>query len=309
MRLDFKILWFDNQPDDVRTQIEEIKDYLVEVGFVPHIVIEHDGTNVKELGEQQEFFDEFDLVVVDYDLGQPDQNGDWVAKQIRRHFGFTDIIFYSGKRPDQLRELVFQGGIDGVYCFNRPALAEKLNGHIDQVMRRLSRLEAMRGLAMGVVGRCDDELKSLLLKAFAVAAPEQQASLDDKLTKIVSDSRESGMRKFETCGNFEERMQSRSVTSFTLYKLALFLLKGDERCSAKRELLVEYDAKVLEPRNRLAHAIERRTETGWAVEASGKDPITTAEFPKLRKDLAAHLDNICQITSIVSTRENDVASE
>ena len=300
MRLEFKILWFENQPQDVRTQVEEIEEHLRAVGFIPHIEMVPDGSNVESFGRSQELYDDFDLVVVDYDLGHPGQNGDWVAKQVRRHFGFTDIIFYSGKRPGDLRKLVQEGGVDGVYCFNRPDLAEKLTIHIDQVMRRLSRLEAMRGLAMGVVGRCDDELKSILLYAFEKSAHEERKNFEEKLGELVDSARQVGERNFENCTNFEEKLQSRSVTSFTLYKLVLHILKGDGRCIPERKFLCDYNDHVLEPRNRLAHAVEKRTENGWAVESETKPALTVADFPELRKNLASHLKNIYGILPLLN---------
>lgn len=299
MRLEFKILWFENQPNDVKTQVEEIKEHLFEVGFIPEIRMVPDGSTIEQLGEEQSRYDEFDLVVVDYDLGHPGKNGDWVAQQVRRYFGFTDIIFYSGKKPGELRELVFKGGIDGVYCFNRPDLAEKLATHIEQVMRRLSRLEAMRGLAMGVVGRCDDEFRSLLLRAFDNAGEHLKRQLDTHLDELVISARDTSAASFGKCSTFEEKLSSRSVTSFTLFKLVMFLLKGDGRCVDQRKLLSEYDPKVLEPRNRLAHAIESRRDSGWCVESQTKPTITIDDFPQLRKNLAIHLENIRSIAPLL----------
>lgn len=299
MRLEFKILWFENQPNDVRTQVEEIEDHLRAVGFIPDILMVPDGSNIEKYGEDQSRYDDFDLVVVDYDLGRPGKNGDWVAQQVRRYFGFTDIVFYSGKKPAELRKMVFEGGIDGVYCFNRPDLADKLATHIEQVMRRLSRLEAMRGLAMGVVGRCDDEFRSLLLRTFESAGEQDRKSLEGQLEDLVTSARDVGAAAFQKCTTFEEKLSSRSVTSFTLYKLVMFLLKGDPRCVAQRKLLSEYDPRVLEPRNRLAHAIEVRTAFGWSVESQTKPAITLDDFPTLRKDLAVHLGNIRSIAPLL----------
>jgi len=299
VRLDFNILWFENQPNDVRAQVDEIEEHLQGVGFVPHVEMKPNGNDVEALGLQQERFDEFDLVVVDYDLGHPEQNGDWVAKQVRRHFGFTDIIFYSGKKPGELRKLVYDGGIDGVYCFNRPELAEKLAAHIDQVTRRISRLEAMRGLAMGIVGRCDDDLRSLLTTAFGKLDGDGREKMEAKLDSLVASAREIGQKKFEQCKTFDEKLSSRSVTSFTLYKMGMFLLDGKAHCADQRAVLTAYDPEVLEPRNRLAHAIETKTAEGWVVETPSKPDITLADFPKLRTDLARHLGNIRSLAPLL----------
>jgi hypothetical protein len=302
MRLEFRILWFENQPNDVRTQVEETEEHLRSIGFVPRILMVPDGSEIEKYGEQQSKYDEFDLVVVDYDLGNPEKNGDWVAGQVRRNFGFTDIIFYSGKKPGQLREMVFHEGIDGVYCISRPDLADKLASHIEQVMRRLSRLEAMRGLAMGVVGQCDNELKKLLLLSFSELGAEKKLELDSKLRDLVLSAREIGKSHFDKCESFADRLSSRSVTSFTLYKLAMYILKGNVKCVAQRRLLADYDPHVLEPRNRLAHATETRTDAGWSVETEAMPPITINDFPKLRKDLAIHLNNIFSIGPLLTKK-------
>jgi hypothetical protein len=305
MRLDFKILWFENQPNDVRTQMEDIEEHLRSVGFIPKICMIPDGSNIDALGKEQSRYDECDLVVVDYDLGHPSKNGDWVAQQVRRYFGFTDIIFYSGKKPNELRKMVFDNNIDGVYCFNRPDLADKLATHIDQIVRRLSRLEAMRGLAMGIVGRCDDDLRALLLHTFEVADGHERQNLETKLDDFVNSSRKVSQNSFEKCADFTDKLNSRSVTSFTLYKLALFTLKGKPQFSELRKILVSYNPKVLEPRNRMAHATERKTADGWAVESDDKPSITIADFPALRKDLASHFANIRAIARLAGVEVAD----
>lgn len=299
MRLEFKILWFENQPKDVKTQIEEIDEYIREAGFIPIICIEKDASNVEALGERQEAFDDFDLVVVDYDLGDLDRNGDWVAQQIRRHFGFTDIIFYSGKKPGQLRELVCKGNIDGVYCFNRPDLAEKLAVHIDQVVRRISRLEAMRGLSMGIVGKCDDELRLILRGAYSQGDQSAQAALDAQLDDLVERAQRSSVKRYGECRKFADKLNSRAVSSFTLSRLVQYHIRGDQRCDTAREILNGYEAAVLMPRNVLGHAIEERTESGWIVRATDAPDITVNDFRELRKNMAIHLANIRSIGSLL----------
>lgn len=301
MRLEFKILWFENQPKDVKTQVEEIEEYLSDAGFIPIVCMEKDASNLEALASTQETFDDFDLVVVDYDLGDPDRNGDWVAQQVRRYFGFTDIIFYSGKKPGQLRELVYKGDIDGVYCFNRPDLAEKLAVHIDQVVRRLSRLEAMRGLAMGVVGKCDDELKRVLLSAYKAGNSASQADLEGQLDSLIERAQKSSTRRYAECRKFSDKLNSRAVSSFSLSRLLQYLIRGDDRCTAERELLVRYEEDVLRPRNVLGHATEERTEAGWVIRPADAPEITAKDFQQLRKNMAIHFSNIRAIGSIVGS--------
>lgn len=295
MRLEFKILWFENQPQDVRTQLEEIEDHIREAGFVPRVQMVIDTTTINALTEQQRLYDDFDLVVVDFDLGDPGMNGDHVAEIVRRNFGFTDIIFYSGHKTVDLRKLVHDRQIDGVYCFARPDLPERLGMHIDQVVRRLSRLEAMRGLAMGTVGKCDDEFRSILRAEHASSPPKKQTEMDEALSKLVASAAKLQSERFAACASFEDRLVSRAVTSFHLQKLALQITKGRQSCAERRKALARYNDEVLSPRNTLGHAVETRGEGGWEVSSSGAPPISSADFPSLRRNMANHLENICSL--------------
>ena len=295
MRLDFRILWFENQPDAVKAQREDIIEYIGSMGFVASVQMEESAANLEALAAAHEKYDEYDLVVVDYDLGEPGKNGDWVAQQVRRRFGFTDIIFYSGKKPGDLRKMVCDASIDGVYCFNRPQLAEKLADHIDQVVRRLSRLEAMRGLTMGVVGKCDDELRKILHAIYLASDDAGKAKLNLAFDDAVARAASSSAEKYGRESKFVGKLASRAASSFVLYKVALAILRAYDGVAAQRDKLGAYKEEVLDPRNVLGHATEEQAEDGWVVTSTTAPPIGTADFPRLRQQLASHLDNVRSI--------------
>jgi len=292
-------LWFENQPQDVRTQVEEIEDCVKDAGFIPRIQMEVDTTNLDALGKQQQVFDEFDLVVVDFDLGKDNMSGDDVALTVRRSFGFTDIIFYSGQKTVDLRKLVNERQIDGVYCIERQRLAERLAVHIEQSVKRMSRLEAMRGLTMGTVGKCDDEIREFLRAKFKSCIEGKQAEMSALVDELVNDAARLQTERYQKCETFEEKLASRAVTSFHLQKLALAVLKGDEGGAELRKVLTRYDAEVLKPRNTLGHAVEIRGERGWEVSSHGEDPISSKDFPKLRLDMGTHVENIFRLRPLL----------
>jgi len=301
MRLDFNILWFENQPDDVATTITEIREHLAEAGFNPLIDIEVDPSNLGALSKRQQDFNDFDLVLVDWDLGSPDMQGDEVADEVRRHFGFTDIIFYSGKAVADLRGMIHKRQIDGVYCMPRDRLTDRLRDHIDEVVKRLSRLESMRGIAMGVVGRCDNDLRRFLSVIHDKADDSGRVLLASKLDEIVSAGQQSAVKKYAECQDFASRLDSRAVTSFHLQKLALAVTKGHNRYAECRKLLCEYDKQVLSPRNSLGHSIEKRGDYGWEVETLNGETLTVDDFVTLRNDFHVHLANIAKIAEIAGS--------
>lgn len=299
MRLEFTILWFENQPADVQTQMEEIEEHIREVGFVPDIRMEVNADNLEALSANQMLYNDYDLVVVDYDLGAPGLNGDHVAQSVRSTFGFTDIIFYSGQKTVDLRKLVHDQQIDGVYCLERTSLAERLGSHIEQVVERLSRLESMRGLLMGTVGKCDDILRDLLLEVHGRSPAAEQRHLADTLDGYVQDVLQHQGDRYATCNTFEQKLASRAVSSYHLQRLVLHITRGNEAYRDQRELLTRYNDEVLNPRNILGHAAEERTDQGWTVTSLGNPPIGTQDFPKLRRDMVTHLHNVAELQRLM----------
>ncbi|WP_440409443.1 hypothetical protein [Neorhizobium petrolearium] len=296
--MDFAILWFENQLRDLVGQIGELEHHISEAGFIPKIVYQPDSKELAKLSARQENFHEFDLVVVDWDL-DGDDKGDEVARQVRRRFGFTDIIFYSGKKPDDLRDMVKQKAIDGVYCIHRRDLIEKMIQRVDYVVAGMSRLAAMRGLSMGVVGQCDMELKSLVAEAYELVDRSVREKAISELDELVSSGQKKQMLAYEACGDLSARLDSRAISSFHLWKLAMMLIKGNPRFTKERKLLAEYDMEVLKPRNALGHAIEIEREGQWEIQIRDAGPMTSADFPKLRKAFASHISNIKAIRALL----------
>lgn len=296
MRLEFNILWFENQPEDVATQMDEIKEHTEAAGFRANLFVQPNADDLDALAQRQEKFHDFDLVVIDWDLGGDGMQGDELAHRCRTRFGFTDIVFYSGKRPNELREMVYTRGIDGVYCMSRGELVASLTEHIDEVVKRLSRLEAMRGVSVGAVGRCDEMLRTSLRRIYAGMDGDARQEADDYLAKCVASGAEAGKKGYDTCNTFDDRLDCRSVTSFTLWKVASHLVKRRGDLKQRYEILKRYNDEALEPRNRLGHAVEEQGQDGWIVASETKPAIGQADFPKLRRDLLVHLDNLSRLS-------------
>lgn len=300
MRLEFNILWFENQPQDIKAQIEEVEDHLRAASFIPKIDMQQDTTRVRDLAERQQQFDDYDLVVVDFLLGESEMTGAQVAREVRKGFGFTDIVFYSGYTTADLRKHVYELEIDGVYCIPRTDLVDRLCLRIDQAVRRLSRLEAMRGLAVGIVGKCDDAFRGMLLAEHDAADAQSKAAMVHALDDAVASAAESSRKGYSACATFEDRLGSRAVTSFHLQKLALAVTKRRTSCANERAILKKYNNEVLEVRNTLGHASEIPTDSGWALTSRGGAQITPDTLPNLRQALARHRDNIATLCAILA---------
>lgn len=292
MRLQFTILWFENQIDGVTGAIEALRDQLEQEGF--DLVVEHqqDDSQLVELSQRQALYHDFDLVVVDYDLGDAAKRGDEIARELRQGFSFTDIVFYSGQPASVLRELIYKREIDGVYCVERRSLRDSLLSLVETIVERISKLEAMRGLAVAACSRADDLLRDVLVAAYAVAPDDKKNALLTTLDKEVGDSSERILAGYTRLQSFEEKVRSRACSSFLLLKTIRHLLQDINANKPEAEVLRAFQCEVLEVRNILGHAVEVKTDRGWEIISDNGKSISRREFSTYRSNFRKHLKNL-----------------
>lgn len=307
MRLEFKVLWFENQMDDVKQAAVSLKRELAKHGLQLDLNEQRDATNLESLAKHQELYHDFDLVVVDWDLGGGQPTGDQVAKRIRLSFGFTDIIFYSGNATERLRDFVKDQAIDGVYCCGRRELRQKLIEHAEYVVERLSRLEAMRGLAVVSASRGDECMRQLLRAAYARMTPEAGKELiriiDDYVGKSIDKSRE----EYSKIADIDGKIASRALTSIILFKASKYAIEVLSRempeCAKHLEIMKEYLVEVIQPRNLLGHVVETREDAGWVVQGKSGQKITKKDLSDIRKHLRTHLENFAALSACLVVAE------
>ena len=304
MRLEFKVLWFENQMDGVQQAVKGMRGELFKHGLLLELDQQGDASKLDELRAHQEKFHDYDLVVVDWDLGDGQPKGDEVAERIRNSFGFTDIIFYSGKATDRLRDMVKDRAIDGVYCARRNELRDKLIEHVNHVVERLSRLEAMRGLAVVSAGRADDRMREVVRLAHAKMDAEAQSELIVAIDTKVAGAAVSHAKAYGKLKDLEGRLGSRALNSGILHEAATLsvqkIVADHPACEPHLAILKTYVEEVIQPRNALGHIDETREIDGWVINyASGKQ-LTKVGLSKMRQDLSRHLNNFAAISALLS---------
>jgi len=303
MRLQFKILWFENQPKEVKPATDALRSRLDEHGFELELQMERDDSNLALLALDQERYHEFDLVVVDFDLGQQSEKGDVVARRIRNSFGFTDIIFYSGSKTEDLRQRVKDQAIDGVYCMPRNELRASLLERVEDVVRRMSRLEAMRGLAVVTGGRGDVHLRSILRHIHVNLDEAEQADLISTIDDEVSATADRNRARYGKLKDLDGRLADFACTSMALLRGARKFVDRHPELRAEAEILAQYQAEVIETRNKFGHLIETKTDEGWALVGKAPPPITHEDFPAFRRNYLRQLKNLASIEAIVAGQQ------
>ncbi|MBA9065643.1 DNA-binding NarL/FixJ family response regulator [Methylobacterium fujisawaense] len=304
MRLEFTLLWFENQIAEVRPAIQGLKAHLEEAGFELCVLEEADDTNIDAHARNQESFHDIDLIVVDLDLGEAAASGDEIAQQIRRRFKFTDIVFYSGVAPSELRGRIQQRNVDGVYCMARSELRANLIELVDDLIRRMSRLEAMRGLAVATAGKADLRMRAILKALHEGADEAGKAELVAFIDKEVKDGDDRLQRKYEGAATLAEKVDSLACTSMVLLKATKKFVGQRQELRTQRTVLGRYQVEVMDIRNSLGHATETRTSDGWVIRAHGGGNITRDDFPTFRQSFSRHLSNLdalCEILGVQVT--------
>ncbi len=161
MKLKYKILWFDNEPD----WVESIEDDIREI-----IEDEYCFVYDKELREKDEpkaSYNNYDLILMDLNL-EDEKTGDQLIQNIRNLDIYTDVLFYSADGISTIKEKAQALGLEGVYFSGRDkdVFIEKLRKVISSTINKIQDLNNLRGLVMAEVSELDILMENVISKYF-----------------------------------------------------------------------------------------------------------------------------------------------
>ena len=92
MKLEYKVLWFEDQFEYIEDDIQSICGLVREHGFIP-IVERRTGITegeIDELSHRLDSYNPYDLIIFDYDLGTASAGGLQIATKLRASI-YTDM--------------------------------------------------------------------------------------------------------------------------------------------------------------------------------------------------------------------------
>jgi hypothetical protein len=289
MRLDFNVLWVDDQPDRVKSQIAAIKRKMVEEGFefAPRLCKSMD--EVGDAISDNVFADEIDLILVDWDLGNEVVGQDAIS-EIRKTVQYKDVVFYSAQTtPEDLRKAVFDKRLEGIYCASRAQLVEEVMGVFESLVKKVLDLDHTRGIVMGATSDIDYLVNQCLMivvdrhldvagkaKLFKDALGYVQVRIDDLSKKAQALEGATTLDEF-----FEAHM---ILTANDRLRILGGLLKIPKLSSHKeyRTAVTKYQQQVVPDRNLLGHMVLIPEGKPNAVTDSGGKPISLKKTRELR---------------------------
>lgn len=268
MRIEYKILWVEDEKGWYKDSKGLIEDYLDELGFVlvskycktfEEVKTEHSLNQLKE----------YDLLLVDFTLaGSPD--GDEIIKFIRKQKEnpiLTDVIFYSND-IESVRSSIRKYDFEGIYTSHRGDFIGKAEQVIDTTIKKVQEVNSMRGLIMAETSELDHLMLDIIYRYINKEEEgnskelenyifEKACEFSDKNTAQYSSYKENDdIKGLINSGLFHSMVKAKSIQK-------LIKLLGDTTFKDLKNFTQDYNRDVISVRNNFAHVKEEiDPETG-----------------------------------------------
>ena len=183
MKLDYCILWFEDQPDQIINLKKAMQDFLWNSGFRLKANIQNHVSQkeLDKLSDDLQKYNPYDLIIFDHDLGV-DGTGARIAKNLR-HSVYTDMVYYSGNSSVKLREELYREEIDGVFIVNRNDFVISIERILEDHINKFSDMNNIRGVFLDAFSKIEQYARHYLCQKISSLTIEQRKKIKDKMLK------------------------------------------------------------------------------------------------------------------------------
>ncbi|MDE6020229.1 MAG: response regulator [Ruminococcus sp.] len=174
MKINYNILWVENELDWLESIEDEIKDFIEEQGFCFVCDIANGKSEI--IG-----YNKYDIILMDLNLAS-EPTGDEIIQEIRNNNIYTDVVLYSASDISLTRSKGKERELDGVYYSGRNAdlFLNKVKQVIATTIRKTQDLANIRGLVMAEVSELDVMMADIL--AIFMRSDKNLQKFHDKVT-------------------------------------------------------------------------------------------------------------------------------
>ena len=275
MKLEFSLLVIDDMPSSTSQAVGILQDYLDDKGF--DLAAEYpDDLSLATVDQLSRYGGRnYDLVAVDYNLGQEGFDGGDVASILRLELRYTDMVFYSSNASLDLHGRLAEAKVAGVFVATRDELDDALIGLADTVIGKAVDLNHMRGIAMAEIAEMDVMMEDALADAFLTASgtlTDTAARTVDKVKKSMAESSDRIEKVVSEHGIVGLVRSARLFSSAHKYHAIRRLCKRMSLQPTEHlDVLSSYEMVVIQNRNMLAHAKEIVTDGNTTLQSARRD--------------------------------------
>lgn len=303
MRLDFNLLWVENQQDLVQSQREKLERNVRAHGFRLQVKYVDTVEAAVECLADDVYSDHIDLILMDYDLG-PGKKGDEGLIEVRARIPYRDVVFYSSQAGD-LNAMVLKQGVQGVFCSTRDDLPDTAFGVFEALVKKVIDIDHSRGIVMGTTSDIDHYVMDALVDAFDGSDAETQKTVLEQIQKDAEKIREKFTASIAAIQAVKHPSdlfdQYGTYTSVDRLQLLRKILKAKADAGGWDPKLVAYIDNTIPKRNMLAHV--RVVVNGFIrklVNRKGEEH-TSAHMRQLRLDLLQHHEEFEQLSQTLKS--------
>jgi len=292
MRLDFNILWVEDQQSAVGSQRERIELLLRKEGFRLQVVFASSVEEAKGFLFDDIHGDHIDLILMDYNLGEGDK-GDKGLVEVRNIFPYKDIVFYSSAGSNLLG-LVAKQNLQGIFCSIRDDLPDTVDGLFEALVKKVLDIDHSRGIVMGATSDIDHYVHDCLSSIFKNSDDIHQKKVLKMIEKRVDQKRKDFDAEMKKLLGIEDLSELKNLhnayTSIDRLRLLKNMLKNKTSYKESFEEIVRYLSETVPKRNDLAHV--RVKVEGFSRQLFDRhgNELTSERMKSLRQELLEFQD-------------------
>lgn len=261
MKIEYKILWLDDQIQDFINDeiIEEVEEYLIEQGFKPEIITTSKSDDFFEFLD-----DSYDLILTDYHLN--DINGDEVIKKIRSqdYSVMTEVLFYTAKADlkdtDKISRVSFLE-TNTLLGDHRDEVLRATINLIELTIKKLQNIVAIRGMIMHETSTLDVEMLEIIKLALNSDKIDFSELSGDIFTQLI----ELFTKKTDFVLDCQVKNNFNKLTKDTFVFSAKFKIQTLSKILEilnMEDFSNQYDEEINNIRNKFAHSVLLVDENG-----------------------------------------------
>ena len=298
MKINYKVLWVEDHFAEIQFAIDGIGDKLADYGF-NFAVDKKTSLNEDEIGELRDKlsrYNPYDMIFFDYDLGNNNKPGNEIANELRNSI-FTDMIFYSGKAPLELRKTLFESQVEGVFTVSRSDLIDEAWPIIEDQIKRICDINNMRGVILDEMSKIDLKMRELYNKKYEGLPDEDKKDQVNKIREKLAERQKSGTDQMEKVNRetLPEMIKNPIKTEFNIVRMRLKKLYEDDETLGEEGSL----KKNQDLRNQFAHNMAIYDEEKGTVSLNGFEKVYNFDdFKDIRNELIELLGRVEKLEDI-----------
>ena len=283
MKIKYKILWIDDNLGEIQDLKTNLENKLKNLGFILNVE-EKSSLNTTELTNlrtQLETYNPYDIIIFDYDLGNG-KTGDDIANELRISI-YTDMIFYSGTKGSELRKILYDKNIEGVYTVNRSDFVDDAWPIIEDQIKRICDINNMRGVLLDEMSRIDLLMREKYQTKFRESTEPDKMKQVKKYKEKLNNRKDSIEKQVTDCTNesFSEDIVKPIKVEFNIIRTRLNSILNNKLFAEDGDLKKKQDL-----RNKFAHNMAQFNDADGTVKLNGfEETYGFEEFTNIRKEL------------------------